>query len=104
MNEAKHTPGPYRLDYETDDSRPCRLYVRAGTRTLIASTEDNPEAIAQFALFAAAPELLDALKFIGKLWDDQLPTSTLVMNFYEAKVAAYIAIAKAEGKAQEITL
>lgn len=115
MNEPKHTPGPYRLVRETDDSRPCRLYVRAGNRTLLASAEDTPEVAAQFQLFAAAPEMLEALEFIAKQYDESMDSAAnssrvislqmlikraLADRLYDASCTAKAAIAKAEGEQQ----
>jgi hypothetical protein len=38
------------------------VYVRSGSRNVIASVNDDPETVALFQLFAAAPEMLEALK------------------------------------------
>jgi len=51
-----------RVVRETDETRPCRVYVRSGSRNVIASVNDDPETVALFQLFAAAPEMLEALK------------------------------------------
>jgi hypothetical protein len=53
-----------RVVRETDETRPCKLYIRSGSRNVIASVNDDPETVAMFQLFAAAPEMLEALERI----------------------------------------
>lgn len=60
---TKHTPGPWRV---VEDRAPSSLEVYAG-KTAIAECwrrADVETEIANARLIAAAPELLDALKFV----------------------------------------
>ena len=100
---------------ETDDSRPCRLYIRSGCRNVLASVNDDPQTIELFTLFAAAPEMLEALKIgrraIGEHHKptDCYATGPLTGNHYadlvQCPACLFIhmydaAIAKAEGRKQ----
>jgi hypothetical protein len=51
-----------RVVRETDETRPCKLYIKSGSRKVIGSVYDGPERVAMFQLFAAAPEMLDFIK------------------------------------------
>jgi len=51
-----------RVVRETDETRPCKLYIKSGSRTVLASVLDDPETVAMFQLFSAAPEMLDFIK------------------------------------------
>jgi hypothetical protein len=78
---------------ETDETRPCRFYIRSGSRNVIGSVSDDPETVAFMHLIAAAPEMLDALKACRDLIEN-MPVEELLMQVEAA-------IAKAEGRVQE---
>lgn len=86
---SKHTPGPWRYDFDGDDfpivGRPtweCTRYGVKGEWSIALvhclgeeSQEDGNEAEANARLIAAAPELLEALKLAhdylcGDGWED----------------------------------
>lgn len=81
-----------RVVRETDD-RPCRFYIRSGSRNVFGSVSDDPETVAFMHLIAAAPEMLEALKMV---LDDP---DALDGRPRTAKIV-YAAIAKAEGRAE----
>jgi hypothetical protein len=86
-----------RVVRETDETRPCRLYIRSGSRNIFGSVNDDPETVAFMHLIAAAPEMLGALKdaievLAGIADDDALE--------YSVALAVQFAIAKAEGRAE----
>lgn len=58
MTEAKHTPGPWDIKFDSIRSLTKPKYV-AG---IITVNNDHDEAKANARLIAAAPELLNALK------------------------------------------
>jgi hypothetical protein len=84
---------------ETDESRPCRLYIRSGCRNVLASVNDDPQTIELFTLFAAAPEMLEALKALIAYQADN-ETEYLGMQQIGSYQRAKAAIAKAEGRAE----
>jgi hypothetical protein len=57
--EAKHTN--YQVVFEKNETRPCKMYISSGNRNLVASVNNDPETVAMFQLFAAAPDMLEAL-------------------------------------------
>ncbi len=63
---STETYADLRVVRETDETRPCKLYIRSGSRNVIASVNDDPETVAMFKLFAAAPEMLDFIKQFRK--------------------------------------
>ena len=89
---SAHTPGPWRLGYTAlPDGRPCPFITSDdGLRTL-ASVIPHEGYEANAILFAAAPELLAALRaaVLAGEWVDQPPAWV---------EQARAAIAKAEGK------
>jgi hypothetical protein len=89
--EASYTN--LRVVRETDETRPCRVYVRSGSRNVIASVNDDPETVAFFQLIAAAPKMLEALKDCRDLIEN-MPVEELLMQVEAA-------IAKAEGREHE---
>jgi hypothetical protein len=89
--EASYTN--LRVVRETDETRPCRVYVRSGSRNVIASVNDDPETVAFFQLIAAAPKMLEALKDCRDLIEN-MPVEELLMQVEAA-------IAKAEGRVLE---
>ena len=88
-----------RVVRETDETRPCRLYVRSGSRNVIASVNDDPETVAFFQLIVAAPQMLEALKALIAYQADN-ETEYLGMQQIVAYQRARAAIAKAEGRAE----
>jgi hypothetical protein len=58
--KAKHTK--YKVVFEKNETRPCKMYISSGNRNLVASVNNDPETVAMFQLFAAAPEMLEALE------------------------------------------
>jgi hypothetical protein len=58
--EAKHTN--YKVVFEKNETRPCKMYISSGNRNVVASVNNDPETVAMFQLFAAAPDMLEALE------------------------------------------
>jgi hypothetical protein len=82
-----------RVVRETDETRPCRFYIRSGSRNIFGSISDDPETVAFMHLIAAAPKMLDALKDCRDLIEN-MPVEELLMQVEAA-------IAKAEGRVLE---
>jgi hypothetical protein len=82
-----------RVVRETDETRPCRFYIRSGSRNIFGSVNDDPETVAFMHLIAAAPKMLDALKDFRDLIEN-MPVEELLMQVEAA-------IAKAEGRVLE---
>lgn len=92
MSEMKHTPGPWRVVVDDSASQvtgfPCieaDNYQVVGTEGMYDDIETD---FANAHLIAAAPDLLEALKNL--LADNLMETPSTI--------AAYAAIAKAEGR------
>ena len=76
MGESKHTPGPWIIKY-SGNGYPYQLdapngsrgpgVIRSVTRWGAFSFPSSPEALANARLIAAAPELLEALKWLHEL-------------------------------------
>lgn len=81
-----------RVVRETDETRPCRFYIRSGSRNIFGSVNDDPETVAFMHLIAAAPKMLEALKDCRDLIEN-MPVDELLMQVEAA-------IAKAEGRAE----
>lgn len=107
-NETKHTPGPWHV--ESDDtirSKDFSSIMMGDYRgVIVASVEPGhagrdharPEAAANAALIAAAPELLEACEALSKWFDG----STVPMRDYNPTVAqARAAIAAAGNKKED---
>jgi hypothetical protein len=96
---TRYTPGPYVVTREKDIDRPCRLYVRAGSRTLLASAVDDAESLAQLQLFAAAPEMVEALKrmLCHAVYNAEYNKWTIEMSDFVLQHNKEL-IAKAEGR------
>ena len=62
--EAKHTN--YKVVFEADETRPCKMYISSDNRNYIASVNDDPETVAMFQIFAAAPDMLDVLQELNE--------------------------------------
>ncbi len=88
-----------RVVRETDETRPCRFYIRSGSRNIFGSVNDDPETVAFMHLIAAAPEMLEALKALIAYQADN-ETEYLGMQQIAAYQRAKAAIAKAEGRAE----
>jgi hypothetical protein len=56
----------YKVVFETDKKKPCRMYINSEKQNLVASFYDDPETVAMFQLFAAAPDMLEVLKELDK--------------------------------------
>ena len=93
MTEPKHTPGQWE-DRPQDCNKCHQIYaVEAGNGNggLIAMVHASCEEVAANAqLIAAAPEMLEALKWTWSAW-------TQGTNFSIAQSLVRLAIAKAEG-------
>ncbi len=83
---------------ETDETRPCRLYVRSGSRNIFGSVSDDPETVAFMHLIAAAPKMLQALKVLCN-FKRECPCEVSNEEL-AAWDKARAAIAKAEGRAE----
>lgn len=109
MNEAKHTPGPWAVSKGYDGSisvsatRPYRINnISAGT-PIICDVYQHPEfdsfsGAANARLIAAAPELLDALRGLLALEEENLHGYDDIDVCAEVQFAR-AAIAKATGRA-----
>jgi hypothetical protein len=95
-----HTPGPWKAD---DKGKAVFIPLRAhhceqlGIQVGFVSWEDDKESLANARLIAAAPELLEALKFYGSSCDATESTPC----GYEGNLCckrARAAIARAEGE------
>jgi hypothetical protein len=98
-NQAKHTPGPWKVDYKLPTSQsPCRILgdgevARVTYRGKLAG--DSWEANAH--LITAAPELLEACRYAV---ENLRPKGTVTKDFsgHNAMATLSKAIAKAEGQ------
>jgi hypothetical protein len=91
----KHTPGPLRVEYLSIDPRQARIV--SDYSLIDGSFEDTYLDFSGYYgsygphMFAAAPEMLDALKrLVDTVWFDRLDTELIL--------AVEHAIAKAEGR------
>jgi hypothetical protein len=96
--KAKHTK--YKVVFEKNETRPCKMYISSGNRNLVASVNNDPETVAMFQLFAAAPDMLEALEalldFVNSIdtireMDQKGFLPTCIVN-------SKLAIAKAKGE------
>ena len=91
MANSNHTPGPWHTDVSFQlrvyDSEPSGPLYNCGLIATIAETANANEDRANARLIAAAPDLLEALRFLA----DKINDPALV-------AVADAAIAKAEGK------
>lgn len=96
---SKHTPGPWKIDYEPDWPW---LGVMAGDEVVVATgASDEPRVRADFALIAAAPDLLAACRLAlaaMRLDIDQVALCAYSQAWDQAITAAEAAIAKAEAQ------
>lgn len=96
---SKHAPGPWAIEFDGDE-QPRRIVDRDGEHVTYIDgsryhdNREDPEALANCALIAAAPELLSALKDCLEGMAEQ--GVELCEHIAVAKARA--AIAKAEGK------
>ena len=89
---SKHTPGPWRYEYEPGYCG--ELLAEASGTTLAEFVTEPSEANAR--LIAAAPELLEALKLMVEQFTKGSAPSTVKDS--EARIKAHAAIAKATGE------
>lgn len=101
--EAKHTN--YQVVFEKNETRPCKMYISSGARNLVASVNNDPETVAMFQLFAAAPEMLEALEYTRSTMSDVCTLNGCTCREYgwqhdDPKAIAMIdaAISKAKGE------
>lgn len=108
MSESKHTPGPWKWSdahSATDERYTWSLLGASGYGILSCDGEGNsPQGLGDFAnarLIAAAPELLEALKQVTRLFGREIPFDRdHYPTIREAVDCARAAIAKAVGGAQ----
>jgi len=94
--KAKHTN--YKVVFEKNETRPCKMYISSGNRNLVASVNNDPETVAMFQLFAAAPDMLEALEALLPLAEDFYYDVNHGDEYVEQFVKARAAIAKAKGE------
>ena len=107
----KHTPGPWTVDtQERSDGDAIAIFPSGGgvciCEVVARSGEGRSNPIIQqtaesnAALIASAPELLEALQAVVKVWEGPRDRTCLAaIGFATAITQARAAIAKAEGKA-----
>lgn len=98
--ETKHTN--YKVVFEKNETRPCKMYISSGNRNLVASVNNDPETVAMFQLFAAAPDMLEALEALMPWMDLVLQRTmwTYDAQWDQLNKNAKRAIAKAKGEQQ----
>lgn len=104
---AKHTPGPWILDYDKGTTQDILSRKHGGICTVRrAGRHDNETFAANARLIAAAPELLSALRQtldaleIAHEYASKTAPALACVKWAETKDAARSAIAQAEGGAQ----
>lgn len=96
MNETKHTPGPWRDDAMSAETRdwkgrmPCRCTI--DTHRNVIRGSEGP-----CGVHAAAPEMLEALREVVTAWSEWGADSPSA-PVYDAIDKARAAIAKATGR------
>jgi hypothetical protein len=90
--ETKHTN--YKVVFEKNETRPCKMYISSGNRNLVASVNNDPETVAMFQLFAAAPDMLEALEELLECVLE--PTHPLALAVAISRANRVIAKAKGE--------
>jgi hypothetical protein len=88
----------YKVVFETDKKKPCRMYINSEKQNLVASFYDDPETVAMFQLFAAAPDMLEALEALLPLAENFYYDVNHGDEYVEQFVKARAAIAKAKGE------
>jgi hypothetical protein len=97
-----HTPGPWKIDHDDDIDLPNHVGISAETHSLLAQVvwkmdddERSPSCEANARLIAAAPDLLEALKEMLEMWEDE--------PLYGADIAskAYAEIERLEAEVKE---
>jgi phytoene/squalene synthetase len=75
------------------------MYINSEKQNLVASFYDDPETVAMFQLFAAAPDMLEALErmMANSVYDTDLDKYTIEMSGFVANINKSI-IAKAKGE------
>lgn len=95
MTAPKHTPGPWNSEGPDDfgdhniHEPTCRLAIGA----VVPNMRPDEEVAANARLIAAAPDLLETLRFLVRAVE-----TNCALSIAEAIVGAHIAIDKAEGK------
>jgi hypothetical protein len=91
QNKTQHTPGPWRIG-TSDREQGYTMYYLENTQgaEFGAETESNAR------LIAAAPEMLDALRFVSEFY--QLHFDVMPVAFQTFADIVDTAIAKAEGR------
>lgn len=100
---AKHTPGPWTIDYDNADHRGGGQWYTVGPAKVWFPYSSTPEqeatALASARLIASAPEMLEALKCINVLTSPGSRTlDEMIRDMGYANGWARRAIAKAEGR------
>jgi len=104
----------YKVVFETDKKKPCRMYINSEKQNLVASFYDDPETVAMFQLFAAAPDMLEASEqaqsFIREITEingkysylnSRMNNTVIISDAYSALRTIESAIAKAKGESHE---
>lgn len=99
---SAHTPGPWELDHGEDgDNFTIRAdgeFVTRLTKSRYTDDRRDPEAYANAALIAAAPDLLAALKSLADEYGPNAGSMAIGSPRRELWRAAGAAIARAEGR------
>lgn len=91
MTTPKHTPGPWFYSQESID--PDWYIVTINGGLIVANVNSHCRQVANARLIAAAPDLLETLRFLVRAVE-----TNCALSIAEAIVGAHIAIDKAEGK------
>jgi hypothetical protein len=84
----------YKVVFETDKKKPCRMYINSEKQNLVASFYDDPETVAMFQLFAAAPEMLEVL--------EELDECASYWSQYDVPIGIHDRIKRAIAKAKGV--
>lgn len=98
-NEAKHTPGPWRVHHDEDDEE-CwvELDDNEPGHAIVAVVEEQDESVANAHLIAAAPDLLEALKAAKQFLSIDISRGPASNGWVNTVDMVNAAIAKAEGQ------
>ena len=90
---SKHTPGPWKFYDDSNDGKTNRIEIVAIGKTVARIYHSVPEEdLPNARLIAAAPDLLNAVRFLLSNPDNRISKAD--------RDAAYAAIAKATGETQ----
>lgn len=100
MTEAKHTPGNWFVNYESNDVGDGKLSVEVDGDYFIAQVDEGVCQKANARLIAAAPELLEAVRGLDEAYCRAGENLTREERAEDRRrlIAARAAIAKATGK------